>query len=1234
MTDKATDKSDMNDQNTLNSNDLSALFNDIDSDFGLDSVLGSSGHRNSSIEVDLFSRTDSLSGSLDAVLENAQKDGIDLDIDFSDLADGTGIKEPTASASAKKDDAFEVILDDLGASFDLAAIEVSDDLDVSSADDIENVEVIDDFSIEDAKDSSKSNKKIESSESTSASHDTKPETSDHKSDALKETLSSQLNDKSEVESKASDASLSSDQDDENDIALQKTADLAVLEAEDLEEGGEVRLSTRAKLGREIRIEDVVEAYNEVKEDFLYSEEDCAAVEDPELYEQNVKRGLVSTIVGVIIVGIIVVVGVHLYQRSVNKANTYAVAQNFGFTADSLRWKEFDASPNGKWIAVCNDTRGAVYHSDKLVAQFFPKNGCQGIQVSEDGKHVTYVTNNSQLERFILDKDLGFNNGSLVGSLPGLASNAFSAENDGSVSYITRDNLSINVVRHTNLEDVTQSLPEDALVCFGSKGYAYAYISKLEMHIHREGQPDIVASLDDPKLACPREVALGCSYDGTDLWAAVCQNGYVQGKGTTSIHGQYNFTNVATGADFVSLYRHTGGTEIVTPEKWLRISDGASSELSEVALSHRIDGPAVFAWRDSETQPLIGIANGLLTRIGDKGSVSQSADNGNGRQLAASFFANAGNNVVNVFNGMNESGEADGSSYLAFWDPSKAQFVKQSSLPGTVSAVGVSQSGMNGFVVLETASKDASKSTFISFIQWKQAAENITDKLEISGTPVYAEWSDNEKNCIIKYDDGRSEMYMLVDDKMEKVAELQAGVDVAFHSNDYLWVLEYENSDKPRLRMFSIAENQYGVDFSIAENAIAKSDVKHISASPYSSNLLLWGESGLWTYDVSLKKITQKLDQPVTWLSFSHSGKSVATNLGIVDFASKDVRHQVYPENVSPLLWSSDDSYLQNADSSQIFNVTGNQKITLPGRAQGIAFLGQGAGLHPSAPLALSLRSDLTTIHEVTASSTDILAAFTGTGENAWCWLAPNGEAQGNGSICSPLEKYNREDIAAPVSTNNAAVLSSASALANVATITHEPVAPIDFVDSTRLVVKAIPADAQVLFSDSNGERPDALVSKDEDIAPFMHLPFETTLKVSDLGYSAVFIAAGYEMLVVPFNADSAEVVINAQLLKSSYKDIAVSRHNSQDSLSNETTIAIQSFVGNNRDDIKKCADSPEQSMKLTLDVTENCSIVLSNEFTANPCLEAAFDEFKQPRSCATTSGLAENAFESFDVVLP
>jgi len=1243
MTDKATDKSGMNAQDTFNSKDLSSLFSDLDSDLDLDSVWGSdkSGEDKESKDVDLFSRTDSLSGSIDAVIESEPKEEIELDIDFSGLADGTGVKDSFNANSTKKNDEIELILDDLGASFDLAAIEVSDELTDSGEDGLELIEVVDDVEFENA---SASEDKTSASDDKQANSDQETESSpkvevaviaaDETKSTTKadETKTTTKDDAVSVNLEKVDDAKNDDKSDES-VDLEKTADLGVLSEEDLDdEPGEVKLSTRAKLGREIRIEDVVEADNEVHEDFQYSEEDCVAIEDPEIHDQNVKRGLISAIVGVLLIGIVAVVGVVLYQHNVRLANNYTVAQNYGFVADSVHWKEFASSSNGKWIAVCNDTRGAVYRHDYLVAQFLPQNGCQGIQISEDGKYVTYVTRNSQLERFVLDKDLGFNNGSLGGVLPGLASNAFSAQNDGAVSYITRDNVSINVVRHTNEEDIAQALPADSLVCFGSTGNEYAYISNLEMHIHREGQPDVVASLDDPKLACPREVALSCAYDGTDLWAVVCRNGYVQGKGAASAHGQYDFTSVATGAEFVSVYRHEGGTEIVMPENWLRISEKAPSNIMNVPLSHKLDAPALFAWRESETLPLIGISGGLLTRIGDKGAVSQFAVNSSGRQLTASAFVNAGHTIVNVFNAIDELGNIDSSSYLMFWDPSQAQFLNQVAVSGKISAVGISQTGANGFLVLDADPKDSNQSTSVSFINWNRVGNKLENKIEIAGKPVYAEWSADEKNCLLKYADGRSELFSLIENEMVKAAELPEGLDVAFHSNNYLWVLDSSDKESPRLRMFSIAENQYGVDFSIAEHAIAGADVKHISVSPYSNNLILWGESGLWSYDVQQKRIAQKLDQPVTWLSYSHSGKSVATNLGIVELASKDVRRQVYPENVNALLWSSDDSYLLSSDASTIYNVTGNQQILLPGRSQSITFLGQGAGIHPSAPLTLSLRDDVTTIEEITASNANILGAFVGGGDSSWCWLAPNGEAQGSGSACLPLEKYNRDQIAKPVSLNNMSALVSSAALEKVASITHDPVNPVEFVDKTHLVVKSIPADAVVMFRDSENNIPEALAPKDGE--SFITLPFEADLKVSDLGYAAVFVAEGYETLIKTFNADSAEVIINAQLLKSSYIDITVTRHASEEPLSDDTKIALQSFVGDHRDEIKKCSAKSDEPVKLTLDVSENCSIDLSSEFKANDCLEAAFDEFKQPRSCARTSGLAENAFDSFDVVLP
>lgn len=1031
-------------------------------------------------------------------------------------------------------------------------------------------------------------------------------------DALPEDAVKTDEDKNAVDEAKTDVSPcieGDDEDSEDEEADDETDDVPV-----------VQLSERARMGQFYPTEEVKEADTEVKPMFEYSDELCAAVEDPELRVQAVKRSMVRIIVGLGILCILGVVGLVSYEILSRQADAYVTAQKYGFVSQNVHWLAFAASRDGRWVAVCNEGRGAVYRDGQYVSSFFPQQGCLAVQIADNGSSVSYVGRNGHLSKFTLAKDLGFVENS-VGVFDGLTGNVFTMH-PSSLSYVKKEAEGFSLV-HSSKGAEVEALPQGALVCFGSDGDNLAYLSGTELTIQRAGQPKVTANLDDPKLSCSRDFALACAYDGSDGWSAACSTNYVIGRGSSvTARDQYHFESVYAGADDMSIQRHADGVEIVLPQKWISISE--NGKRSEVELSRRLKMPMLFVRRsNNELDPLIGIDGGKLASISTAGLVTEASE-ADPRLVAAGFISDS-KKIVGVWNDqiLDENDVAQG-SYLVSWNLDTASLENQIGIDGRVLGVNISKTGRMGYVM---AQKSPLKLTWMNWDKFEKLGE-----MDVESEVVDTVWTPDTQRAILVFEDGQTGVWEKRDNAMENLVPISENVSFAFHSNDFVWELNYADAENPRVRLMRLKDGLYGVDFDKIENVLHNHSVKHITTNQYSHYVLFWGEGGIWRYDTQGDVIAQILNEPVEWLSLSNGGTLAATNLGIVDLATKDIRRTLYPNDSEPLLWSGDDKYLETQDGVLFYSIEGRKNFVLNSRSlDSVRFIGEGAGINQNVLRTVSVRDDVATIEDINIDNTALLAALSGFESDAWCWMSPDGKAQGKSSICRPLKKFEVEQEMPPVESTNEAVLASTSFVSNVDSILRNPVPVVNFVDSVKLRVQAVPADAQVLFAVSEGERPPQLVPAE---GAFFDLPFETTISASDRGFGAVFYKPGYVMRTVNFDARTAEKTLKSVLLNEAYTDITVIRHGSDEPLSEDTAIAVASFVGDNREALSACLEPSDGTRFLMVEVNEKCRIELSDGMAPDECLTAAFENAVQPANCDAAIGLEDSAFEKFDIVFP
>ncbi len=985
---------------------------------------------------------------------------------------------------------------------------------------------------------------------------------------------------------------------------------------DDEEG--VQLSERAKMGNVMPENEVQLIEHEVLPDTYYEEAECVAVQDPVEHDRVVKRNFITSIICLIVIGLIGVIALLLYEIHNRQAESFTVAQKYAFDVSGLNWSQFASSRDGRWVAVCNPSRGAVYHDDKLVASFMPADGCRALQIENSGASVTYIGGNGQLARVTFANNMGFSD-TTIGAYEGLDNVVYSAE-PNKLAYVRRNPETLGLSRVvTNAQNESvEDLPTDALVCYGSTGSTLAYVSGMNINLVRDGQPTVSASLDAEKLSCPREFAVACAYDGDEGWIVICRNGYVEGRGNIPTgRDQYDFTSLMTGAEPFSIQRYADGADIITATKWIHVDQNAAFKVT--VLSHELEGMLHFIHRDSETEPLIGIVDGKMTRIDKNGIVA--GLNELQQTLAFSGFVENGAKAVQIWNDSENLDERR--SYVGVWDIATAKLQNQLVLDQLVQGVNISPLGQHGFYLTgENANK-------LTWFNWG-SLQKIGD-VALSNALIDAIWSPNEELVILKDEVGNSKIYGLRANQMVNIAAFDANVDVVFHSDDYVWIFDHEKIDSPRVRLMKLADGLYSVDFDSIENALKNKKVDHIDTNINSKFIVFWGEDGIWAYNTQTNRINQVFRKPVKWLTVSHSGEFVAIDSGILDLNTKDNCRPVYPADSEPVVWSGDDSYVLTWNSDMLYSVDGLAPMSsVPRVADDVEIIGNASGLHPSVLRLIENRDNLSTIVSYAKGNKNIAAAFAGFTPDAWCWMTSGGLAQGTSIMCPALAKYRKDTQTATVANDNSHVVTAAAYLVGGETVEFKPAQLAKFVDTVKLRVTATPAEALVLFGVSDGEKPAELESPDPENV-FMSLPFEANLKASDRGFAAVLYLPGYAMRTVPFTANNAEVNLHVMMLKDEYANISVAKHEAPDEvISEDTSIALASFAGDHRDALRKCL----KGKKLTVEVNESCSLSLAQDSAKNDCLNKVFAGIEQNVTCKDLPGLAEFAFENFDIMIP
>lgn len=975
--------------------------------------------------------------------------------------------------------------------------------------------------------------------------------------------------------------------------------------------GDVGLSLRARLGRVYPEGEIVEGTHDLSRDHYYSAALCRAVPDPREREHRRKRVLIAMMGCIIILGLLLTMGIIIHKIVSKRGLPVDFVQKYAFQLASQNWDVIAVSENGRWAGMCSDERGVLVHDSNVVAEFLPvASGCRGLSIDDEGAVLWYLDAKQRLYYLSPGDEFGFESheGAVLSDMIGTEFTV----SKGRVSYLAEiagarewRSLALNGQGESAI-----SLPDDALLCKGSTPELLAYVSKdsiqlVHITLKEQGETQS-ASLDAPKLACPRALAIQCTVSGDDEWAVLCRDSVIQGKGATSMTPvRHEFTRLATGADMASLIRHADGTELLTSKEWLRISKNGNHEI--LPLSVQLDKSSHFLWRDIKSAPLIGLSNGCLSQISLQAAVSVQTLMQE-RQLLGAAFVGDGSHAIVVIDA--DLAKASGSR-LALWDLSAAAIVESQVLDGTVTSINVSERGNYGFVLSELKGE-----RHLTWLQWQTGNRLGTFKLDAE--LVDASWSGDERHVWLSYDDGRKVLFVRDEGEVKLLRTYGAEVALAFQQNEYMWKVSSNRVELERL-----ADGQLSVVIDKLSKALAGAKIDGVTSAIHSDFVLFWGGGGLWSYDTRRDVIEKLAKQPVTWAQLDRAGEVLASNLGIVNLFSKLEHPHAYDENHEPLFWTGDGLYLQTEAGDVFYRVGTEDVLERHARSKGLSYIGSHSGVHPASNLTLSLRGDLISLEELLPDTTHIRAAFSGADVHSWCWMLPNGATQGRGSTCVPINQ-SAEDAVVILSNNQDVTQVMKDVKLQRVALDYSPV-ELSFNKHTQISITTEPDGAWLVFASSEGELPKALQAEDL----LEKSPFVTSMERDERWFAIVVSAVDYVSRTVIFQPIYEHFERHIELLPEAYEDIELKLYfeasegeiERELELSDDFEVALKTAFGKEREAIHACLAEEMTDKPLLFKLSETCDFEFS-AFTDADCGDDVVSNLSDTFNCASNAEIA------------
>ena len=857
------------------------------------------------------------------------------------------------------------------------------------------------------------------------------------------------------------------------------------------------MNERARMGKFEPENEVVTSEHPLSTDFYYADYECL----PETTEGGMLKKVLIAAIVLIAAGLVFLV---FFNQS---ETTYPYPQQAGFNFSRNHYDHIYVSPTGSIFGMCSDTRGFVSANIQQVADFWPGlEGCAGMRVSEDGSTIYYIDNSYALYEINLNNNNGFTPKYLT-TLQDLRGNEFDVVGN-EVVYFAKE--SGTVFRHQNIVtgDIKDDpeLPQDALPCDGIFGKQYSYVTKTSL-VFVDGQKNITADLDAPKLGCSRRYVKACATTQDKDWSILCNQSIREGHGSNSnIPIAYENESINSGEGHFKLIRHEEGTELITANEWIQVRNGKSNAIA--LEKHSLDEPFDAIYTPTQS-PIIGAIDGNYMRIGSDGVVKINARH----QLLGAMFVSDGTYAI-IFD---QALDGD-KTQLILWNLKEAQLFKISDYERDINAINVSNTGLYGFIL-----SDEGKS--LHWFSWLDGT--VMNSTLINDDIEDVIWSDDDQYVLIHYVNHESVLYQISDHQFIELRHYPAEVSVSFAHSDMLWHMENN-----KLMVERILDGALSVVYDVPSRALSNNPAAnyiHITSHPNTDKVFFWSESGLFVYDPIEDEMDYAFADPVTWLTVNRMGTQVATNAGILDLETMQLIPLPDMAKTQKLRWTGGSNYMQSDDGSFLISLKQNQMLQSIPNFAGIRLIGSNVGEHPSADLILANRDDISTLELLDDNHhPKILGAFAGNSYKDWCWQAPDESVQAEGSMY--CKSYKKEVV---LKSNVPAIASSMKAtLTDLTKDRYTSHTPLPFITESNLSITTIPEITGLTFYTVEGaplpDEPKELIFEEG----FVLSPFNVTMSKSDDTFIVVAEIEGYESRGAVFQPNSRNTNVRIPLLAS------------------------------------------------------------------------------------------------------
>ncbi|MGI5829499.1 MAG: hypothetical protein ACOX8U_04945 [Bradymonadia bacterium] len=895
-----------------------------------------------------------------------------------------------------------------------------------------------------------------------------------------------------------------------------------------DEEGEVKLSARAKAGDYYPQMEPECAEREIFADFRYAAKDCLggyeAEERREKLRKFASRGLLVAL-GLMVAVFLVLLAYYIYKHS--KFDGHEFAQEYAFFEYKVDWKSIQLSEDGSYIAACGRDAGVLYDATSLqqLASFFPEgDGCRSLSIDGADASIWFMGARAELSMFQPSRRQILASRFVSYRLEDLGDAeilTFGKTSDG-FSYLLAQEGDYTWLRQGidgSVEKV--DLEEGAIHCRdrGASQISYVVGDKLKWNVLEEGQIHSGEIAFEPL----KGDLLACSYNNDkEQWHLLTSQGILYTLRQNAAARELDLATQFNTGQGTLLMGNNEVIEVISGADWYRVY--SPSNIKHVQLAQAIKPTDQVVQSLNLDFPLMAIVDERLQLISHTGELLGVYGDTAMASVRGAYFIGNGEYAAVVMEGGGPSSEFK--SLVAIWDIRNARIVKSMGFEHSISGLSVSRKGFLGLVEIVGAN-----SRQILWLDWLTGEKK--GEMKTSAALLDVEWSSDETHAILRFEGAKSKLYDLRDAKVEEHSKYEVGEHVTFYREGY--ILHWSAAS---MRLVKLDDGAQSIPLLLAStlNLAPDSELKGLRANRHAPYTVVWGDFGLYRYDMEKEEGLWLSHEPTPWIEFSNSGAAVASNRGVWMLGTGQLTRAFALNGVRRFVWSGGDQYILNEEASTAYSVWTGERVEKIGReeAQGIRCFGENCGMHPSESYILQKRGSLVSIENLSQSL--VIGVFGGTDSSHWCWMAREGGAQGVGNTCQNINSEQPELLLVPAQDDE--VLASVSLASWPRSDSQQQLfrqKDVKFQDWVDFSIETQPSEASLIFAAAEGELPEDFEALQGSVSP-------THVRVSrDPRWFAVVITKdGYESVIESFQADRKQLKLSIQLIDSASAAAAIS----------------------------------------------------------------------------------------------